>query len=45
MENNMTLNEFLEFISDCSGNEAIDIVVKFQMGDITIEYLSADDFK
>lgn len=44
MPENMTLNEFLEFISSCSGDEAIELVSKFQSGALTIEHLGAEDF-
>ena len=44
MSENMTLNEFLEFIANCDGDEAIDIVTKFQSGGLTIEHLAAEDF-
>ena len=45
MSDNMTLNEFLEFISDCSGDEALDIITKFQSGALTVENLGAEDFE
>ena len=45
MPDNMTLNEFLKFISTCSGDEAIDIISNFQSGGLTIENLGAEDFE
>lgn len=44
MGENMTLNELLEFMTSCSGDEAIDLVSKFQSGGLTIEHLGAEDF-
>lgn len=44
MPENMKLNEFLEFIATCNGDEAIDIITKFQSGGLTIEYMAAIDF-
>jgi hypothetical protein len=45
MDDNMTLNEFLEFLANCSGDEAIDIITKFQCGSLTIENLGVEDFE
>ena len=45
MEQNMGLNELLEFMSSCSGDEIIDLVHKFQSGGLTIEHLGAEDFE
>ena len=44
MQENMTLNEFLSFISNCDGDEAIELISKFQEGGLTIEHLGAEDF-
>lgn len=44
MPDNMTLSEFLKFISDCSGDEAIGIISKFQSGGLLIENLGVEDF-
>jgi len=40
----MTLMEFLRFLSKCSGDEAIEIISKFQSGAITVAGISADEF-
>lgn len=45
MPDNMTLSEFLKFISDCDGGEAIEIISKFQSGGLLIENLGAEDFE
>lgn len=44
MSKDMSLREFLELLSGCSGDEAIDIISKFQSGAITVEGISADEF-
>lgn len=44
MDENMTLNELLELMGSCSGDEAIELVSKFQSGGLTIEHLGAQDF-
>lgn len=40
----MTLMEFLRFLSSCNGDEAIEIISKFQSGAITVAGVSADEF-
>jgi hypothetical protein len=44
MSDNMTLNEFLEKLSGCNGDEAIGLVSKFQSGGLTVEGIGAEDF-
>ncbi len=44
MPDNMTLSEFLKFISACSGDEAIEIISNFQNGGLLIENIGAEDF-
>ena len=44
MPENMTLNEFLKFISTCNGDEAIELISKFQSGGLLIENIGAVDF-
>jgi hypothetical protein len=44
MIEDMTLKEFLKFISTCSGDEAIDIITKFQSGALMIEDMTVEDF-
>jgi hypothetical protein len=44
MNENMTLNEFLKIISNCSGDEALEIFSKFQSGGLTIENIGVKDF-
>ena len=44
MSKNMTLREFLRFLSNCSGDDAIEIISKFQSGELTVAGISADEF-
>lgn len=44
MPENMTLNDFLKFISTCSGDEAIEIISNFQSGGLLIENIGVEDF-
>jgi len=44
MSEDLSLREFLEVLSNCSGDEAVDIISKYQSGAITVEGISADDF-
>jgi len=44
MGENMTLIEFLEKLSNCSGDDALEIISRFQSGALTIEGIGADDF-
>lgn len=43
MSDDMKLNELLTFLRDCSGDEAIDLINRFQSGALTIEGISADE--
>lgn len=43
MYEELTLIEFLEKLSNCSGDEAIDLVHKFQSGALLIEGISVED--
>lgn len=43
MPKNMTLMQFLRFLSNCSGDDAIEIISKFQSGAITVAGVSADE--
>ena len=40
----MTLQEFLKILSECSGDEALDLVNRFQCGSLTVEGIGAEDF-
>jgi len=42
MGENMSLKEFLTLLSDCSGDEAIELVSRFQSGALLIESISAE---
>lgn len=44
MREDINLLEFLKILSACSGDEAIEIVSKFQSGAITISGIGAEDF-
>lgn len=44
MQDNMTLNEFLEKLSNCTGDEAIELISNFQSGGLTVEGIGAEDF-
>lgn len=44
MSKNMTLMEFLRFLSNCSGDEAIEMISKFQSGAVTVAGVSSDEF-
>lgn len=43
MTKNTTLIEFLLFLSNCSGDDAIDLINKFQSGEISIAGFSVND--
>jgi len=43
MTKNITLMEFLRFISACNGDEGIEIISQFQSGAITIEGIDVAD--
>jgi len=43
MGENLTLIEFLKKLATCDGNEAIDLVSKFQSGGLTIENINVED--
>ena len=45
MTENMKLDEFLEFIASCSGDEGIDLITKFQNGALTIDNIGVEDFE
>jgi len=45
MPDNMTLSEFLKFISTCSGDEALELISNFQGGGLLIENIGAEDFE
>ena len=45
MTNNMTLMEFLRFLSDCNGDEAMEIISKFQSGSLTVAGVGVEDFE
>jgi len=45
MSEDLSLREFLEVLAGCSGDEAIDVVAKFQVGAITVEGISADEYE
>ena len=40
MIKNFTLLDFLKYISDCNGDEALEIITKFQLGAISIENIN-----
>lgn len=44
MNENMTLNEFLKLLSKCSGDDAIEVISRFQAGALTVEGIGAEDF-
>ncbi len=44
MIKNMTLMEFLQFLSNCSCDDAIEIISEFQRGAIIVDGVSADEF-
>ena len=43
MTKDYSLIEFLEYIAKCNGDEALNIITKFQCGAISIEDISIDD--
>lgn len=45
MDKNISLNELLEFMSNCSGDEALDLINRFQQGALTIENIGVEDFE
>ena len=45
MSENFTLIDFLKRISECSGDEAIDIISKFQNGTLSVEDIFAEDLE
>ena len=40
----MTLNEFLKALSNCTGDEGIDLITKFQNGALYVEGIGVEDF-
>lgn len=44
MGENYSLNEFLAMLAECSGDEAIEIISRFQSGSLTVENIGAEDF-
>ena len=45
MGENLTLIEFLKALSDCSGDEAIDLISLFQSNGLSVEGIFADDLE
>ena len=45
MTENITLVELLKIMSECSGDEAIDLISRFQSGALTVEDFNAEDFE
>jgi len=43
MEENMTLEQFLKRISNCDANDAIDIIAKLQMDELSINGIFVSD--
>ena len=43
MMSDFSLMRFLAELAECSGDEAIDLISKFQSGAITVEGISADE--
>ena len=41
----MSINKFLELMSTCTGDQAIDIITMFQCGDLCIGGFSVHDFE
>jgi len=44
MREDMTLSDFLKKLSECSGDEALEIISQFQSGGLSVEGIGAEDF-
>lgn len=45
MAENITFYEFLRQLANCSGDEGLELISKFQSGGLTIEGLGVEDFE
>jgi len=45
MREDMTLKEFLKRLSNCSGDEALELISRFQSGGFTVEGLGVEDYE